>query len=401
MKEGTVKLGDFGISKLVTNTNKNALTVLGTPHYISPELCHGLAYDQKSDIWALGCIVHEMCGLRRTFDGTNLPALVNKICQGQFSPIAGPYSSDLKQLVAQMLAIDPQQRPMAGELLSHALLVAHNGTAAAGEEKIDADRGESERLPAESTVFYFGPHDTLPQSLLFGTKFKITQVAVGTAHAIVLSDEQYVFGWGANAHGQLGHGNTHAYDSPTMINALAGKGIVRIACGGNVSAFVSSTGLLLTCGQGEHGSLGHGPLVDMSRPQIVSALLSQEVVSVGVGLTHMAVVTGERQVWTWGSADGGRLGLGKVTGTVTLPRQVELSQAIHPVEVRVLVFVGVCACTGVCGRVYVCLWCVCVCVCVCLCVCVCACACVCAYACVCTYFCGVCFCVCVCVCACV
>eukprot|EP00048_Salpingoeca_helianthica_P021834 m.14644 g.14644 ORF g.14644 m.14644 type:complete len:1439 (-) comp6476_c0_seq2:37-4353(-) len=334
MKEGTVKLGDFGISKLVTNTNKNALTVLGTPHYISPELCHGLAYDQKSDVWALGCIVHEMCCLRRTFDGTNLPALVNKICHGQFASITGPYSGDLKRLISSMLSIDPQHRPAAADLLADPLLAAvAAGTVAVRDEGGDVERGEADGGPVESSVYYFGPNDTMPQSLLFGTKFRITQVAVGASHALVLSDEQYVFGWGSNVHGQLGHGNTQPYDSPTMVNALAGKGVARIACGGDVSAFVSSTGLLLTCGRGEYGALGHGTLVDVTRPQIVSALLSHEVVSVGVGPAHMAVVTTERHVWVWGCADGGRLGLGKVTGIVPLPRRVELSQAIHPTEV--------------------------------------------------------------------
>jgi len=41
--------------------------------------CEGKQYDQKSDIWALGCILYEMACLQKTFEGSNLPALVNKI----------------------------------------------------------------------------------------------------------------------------------------------------------------------------------------------------------------------------------------------------------------------------------------------------------------------------------
>ena len=56
-------------------------------------------YDEKSDIWALGCILYEMACLQKTFEGSNLPALVNKIMKGQFAPIRGNYSPLFKQLV--------------------------------------------------------------------------------------------------------------------------------------------------------------------------------------------------------------------------------------------------------------------------------------------------------------
>ena len=49
----------------------------------SPEMCEGKVYDEKSDIWALGCIIYEMACLQKTFEGSNLPALVNKIMKGQ------------------------------------------------------------------------------------------------------------------------------------------------------------------------------------------------------------------------------------------------------------------------------------------------------------------------------
>jgi serine/threonine protein kinase len=78
-----------------------AHTVLGTPYYISPEMCEGKSYDEKSDIWALGCIVYEMACLQKTFEGSNLPALVNKIMKGQFEPIRGNYSPLFKKLGKQ------------------------------------------------------------------------------------------------------------------------------------------------------------------------------------------------------------------------------------------------------------------------------------------------------------
>ena len=98
-------------------------------------------YDEKSDIWALGCILYEMAALQKTFEGSNLPALVNKIMKGQFAPIRGNYTPLFKQLVRWELGIfslhvsyvlnpqltlmcfrdllqrDPEFRPSAAELL--------------------------------------------------------------------------------------------------------------------------------------------------------------------------------------------------------------------------------------------------------------------------------------------
>ena len=44
------------------------MQVVGTPCYISPEVCNNKPYNQKSDIWALGCMLYELMTLRRAFE---------------------------------------------------------------------------------------------------------------------------------------------------------------------------------------------------------------------------------------------------------------------------------------------------------------------------------------------
>ena len=73
--------------------------VVGTPCYISPELCEGKPYNQKSDIWALGCVVFEVTTLNRAFEAQTLPALILKIMRGTVAPIADHYSDDLRDLI--------------------------------------------------------------------------------------------------------------------------------------------------------------------------------------------------------------------------------------------------------------------------------------------------------------
>ena len=59
-----VKLGDFGISKILASKSQ-AHSVVGTPCYISPELCEGKPYNQKSDVWSLGMVSVTKHFLRR------------------------------------------------------------------------------------------------------------------------------------------------------------------------------------------------------------------------------------------------------------------------------------------------------------------------------------------------
>lgn len=57
----TIKVGDFGISKVLESTTQVANTVVGTPYYMAPEACQSEPYTSKSDVWALGCILYELC----------------------------------------------------------------------------------------------------------------------------------------------------------------------------------------------------------------------------------------------------------------------------------------------------------------------------------------------------
>jgi NIMA (never in mitosis gene a)-related kinase len=94
-----VKLGDFGIAKVMEGSMSAASTVIGTPYYMSPEVCQNQPYSYKSDVWALGCILYEMCALQQAWNGSNLLGLVYKIVQEKYPPLSDDYSEDLRRLV--------------------------------------------------------------------------------------------------------------------------------------------------------------------------------------------------------------------------------------------------------------------------------------------------------------
>ena len=94
------------------------MTVVGTPYYMAPEACLSNPYTSKSDIWALGVIIYELCTLKQPFQADNLLGLVFKIVQEQPEPIPDDYySKDLRDLVVLLLAKDEKARPSAAEIL--------------------------------------------------------------------------------------------------------------------------------------------------------------------------------------------------------------------------------------------------------------------------------------------
>lgn len=61
--KNNVKLGDFGLSKRMSDESQFAYTNVGTPYYMSPELISENKFSDKSDIWSCGCLLYELCSL--------------------------------------------------------------------------------------------------------------------------------------------------------------------------------------------------------------------------------------------------------------------------------------------------------------------------------------------------
>ena len=65
-----------------------------------------LSYNEKSDIWSLGCVLYEMCTLRPPFLASNQRELAVKIRMGQYTRLPSRYSSELAKLIAKMLSVE-------------------------------------------------------------------------------------------------------------------------------------------------------------------------------------------------------------------------------------------------------------------------------------------------------
>ena len=112
-----IKIGDFGVAKFLTK-NVFAKTIIGTPYYLSPELCDEKPYNDKSDVWALGCILYELSTYRHPFNAKCQASLVLKILQSQPAPIHKYYSENLQKLINLLLDKNYLTRPSCYEILN-------------------------------------------------------------------------------------------------------------------------------------------------------------------------------------------------------------------------------------------------------------------------------------------
>lgn len=116
----TVKIGDFGIAKVLATTADMANTMVGTPYYLSPELCENRPYNSKSDIWALGCVLYELCALKKPFCGGNMAALILNILRCNYEELPDACLDRdhvARKIVQATLQLDAAVRPSAKQLL--------------------------------------------------------------------------------------------------------------------------------------------------------------------------------------------------------------------------------------------------------------------------------------------
>ena len=141
-RNGTAKIGDFGVAKLLSVSLPKAATFCGTPFYLCPELFLGEKYSFGADVWALGVLLYELFTFHLPFEAGNVLALVNRVTDGTYdldllrdreksqakyhvpeNPVNSTAASNatmshvVEDLIRAMLCVDPDRRPTTRDLL--------------------------------------------------------------------------------------------------------------------------------------------------------------------------------------------------------------------------------------------------------------------------------------------
>lgn len=112
------KLGDFGFAKVIDQSVQMASTDYGNTYYLVPEQLEEDRYNEKSDVWACGCLLYEMCALAPPFVASNPLSLAMKVKSAKFERIPSRYSDELQRVITWILNRDWRARPSIDDMLN-------------------------------------------------------------------------------------------------------------------------------------------------------------------------------------------------------------------------------------------------------------------------------------------
>ncbi|XP_075892877.1 serine/threonine-protein kinase Nek3 isoform X2 [Nelusetta ayraudi] len=96
---------------------------VGTPYYVAPEIWDNKPYNNKSDVWSLGCVLYELCTLQHPFQASSWKNLILKVCRGAYPPLPSHLPYELHYLFKQMFKTNPRDRPSV-----HTILTSHRAS---------------------------------------------------------------------------------------------------------------------------------------------------------------------------------------------------------------------------------------------------------------------------------
>jgi len=156
----------------------------------------------------------------------------------------------------------------------------------------------------------------------------VRHVACSRHYSCGVSESGEVYTWGCGKDGQLGHGDSKDVHTPKAVRSLQSK-IRNVSCAEHHVAVVSENGVLFTWGRGQNGRLGHGGTENEMLPKAVDALAGQHVSQVSCGDFHTAcVILNPTHVYAWGLGLSGRLGHGDETNC-HMPTLIETLAGVH------------------------------------------------------------------------
>ena len=146
-----------------------------------------------------------------------------------------------------------------------------------------------------------------PYRLKFDGTIKMRFINAGYFHAASLSDKGHLFTWGIGSEGQLGHKSNININFPKKVDYFESGGVAFVSCGMYHTACIDEKGFLYSFGGNKNGQLGHGDYEDRNYPAMVKFFKNYTVIYVNCGSNTSFVITDEGKTFSFGSNLNGKL----------------------------------------------------------------------------------------------
>ena len=174
------------------------------------------------------------------------------------------------------------------------------------------------KLPGHGGFEYrINPDLALPRPVPSLMRQFVTYVSCGMNHCAAVTKEGGIHTWGEGSGGRLGHGNNRSVHEPKRIDSMKNDICLSVECSAwftfaivLVPPLTGNAGWVFSWGSGYKGQLGHNKEVLVYKPKPIETFLEKRklINYLAVGLNHVAAITSDYEVWSWGSNFGGALG---------------------------------------------------------------------------------------------
>jgi len=186
---GGVKLGDFGVSQQLLSTISKSGTIVGTPHWMAPEVIKQTPYNSTADVWSLGITAIELADGFPPYHDVH-PVRAMFLVQKKNPPtLADPkkWSKEFNSFIQACLNKEPDERPTAAELMKHPFITSAKGPESLKELITLATKNKKKKMKPketfvtavdksmeneeeESTVLFNDTTTRFSETIYYGTK---------------------------------------------------------------------------------------------------------------------------------------------------------------------------------------------------------------------------------------
>ncbi|XP_021697448.1 probable E3 ubiquitin-protein ligase HERC4 isoform X1 [Aedes aegypti] len=170
----------------------------------------------------------------------------------------------------------------------------------------------------------------LPREMDWCHSSSVQQAACGTSHTLLLTKDGKLFSCGNNDHGQLGH-DTDCLPNKRprtcrfkFISSLENYIVTHVSCGTTHSLALTNWGQVFSWGSNSIGQLGHDTdLQTYTTPRMIKTIATKTVVQIASGQFHSLALTNSGELFSWGANGYGQLGLGTTGEKLVTPTLVK------------------------------------------------------------------------------